>query len=267
MTSCLFLLFVLIGIGASEDPCDVTATSTVPEQQLIYLSSCSAPFSSESALLSSIKEDLVESCDDDDLSTIHNGDAACLALGRGWTEAANLLALAATDAGRMRIRRFAEARRQHANALLPLLQADSEAVLLPSCQWAQNSSTIVIAVRYSPKSSGPAYAASVVDPNIVLRPRHFTFSAEGRSVNSGKMLRFQLDLPLASDIIPDASSWNAATPRRMTIFLAKATPGERWDSLVSPPDGQDSGQLRRAGPIIASFELAKILKESNSSWL
>ena len=160
----------------------------------------------------------------------HDGATVCAALRRGWQSAARALVRTATDAGRTRIRHFAEFRRRETTSVVQLLQSTvhtADATIVPAVQWAQNGSTVAVMVRFSPKKHGPVSVSVVDKPEVSLTASHLSFTGEGNSVNGGKRLRFALELPFTHDIVPEASTFNpSGTGGRVTLQLAKAKTGE-----------------------------------------
>lgn len=198
----------------------------------------------------------------------HDGATVCAALRRGWQSAARALVRTATDAGRTRIRHFAEFRRRETTSVVQLLQSTvhtTDATIVPAVQWAQNGSTVAVMVRFSPKKHGPVSVSVVDKPEVSLTASHLSFTGEGNSVNGGKRLRFALELPFTHDIVPEASTFNpSGTGGRVTLQLAKAKTGEHWATLaraITASDGSDGHQPRRVGPISSWFEMQMQFEE------
>ena len=198
----------------------------------------------------------------------HDGATVCAALRRGWQSAARALVRTATDAGRTRIRHFAEFRRRETTSVVQLLQSTvhtADATIVPAVQWAQNGSTVAVMVRFSPKKHGPVSVSVVDKPEVSLTASHLSFTGEGNSVNGGKRLRFALELPFTHDIVPEASTFNpSGTGGRVTLQLAKAKTGEHWATLaraITASDGSDGHKPRRVGPISSWFEAEARVRE------
>lgn len=198
----------------------------------------------------------------------HDGATVCAALRRGWQSAARALVRTATDAGRTRIRHFAEFRRRETTSVVQLLQSTvhtADATIVPAVQWAQNGSTVAVMVRFSPKKHGPVSVSVVDKPEVSLTASHLSFTGEGNSVNGGKRLRFALELPFTHDIVPEASTFNpSGTGGRVTLHLAKAKTGEHWATLaraITASDGSDGHKPRRVGPISSWFEMQMQFEE------
>ena len=198
----------------------------------------------------------------------HDGATVCAALRRGWQSAARALMRTATDAGRTRIRHFAEFRRRETTSVVQLLQSSvhrADATIVPAVQWAQNGSTVAVMVRFSPKKHGPVSVSVVDKPEVSLTASHLSFTGEGNSVNGGKRLRFALELPFTHDIVPEASTFNpSGTGGRVTLQLAKAKTGEHWATLaraITASDGSDGHKPRRVGPISSWFEMQMQFEE------
>ena len=198
----------------------------------------------------------------------HDGATVCAALRRGWQSAARALMRTATDAGRTRIRHFAEFRRRETTSVVQLLQSSvhrADATIVPAVQWAQNGSTVAVMVRFSPKKHGPVSVSVVDKPEVSLTASHLSFTGEGNSVNGGKRLRFALELPFTHDIVPEASTFNpSGTGGRVILQLAKAKAGKHWTTLVrasTASDESDGQQPRRVGPISSWFEMQMQFEE------
>ncbi|KOO28769.1 cs domain-containing protein [Chrysochromulina tobinii] len=198
----------------------------------------------------------------------HDGATVCAALRRGWQSAARALVRTATDAGRTRIRHFAEFRRRETTSVVQLLQSTvhtADATIVPAVQWAQNGSTVAVMVRFSPKKHGPVSVSVVDKPEVSLTASHLSFTGEGNSVNGGKRLRFALELPFTHDIVPEASTFNpSGTGGRVTLHLAKAKTNEHWATLaraITASDGSDGHKPRRVGPISSWFEMQMQFEE------
>lgn len=225
--------------GASVHPCDLSATEasllTTPVR-------CGdGTFEDEHALLACALED--GGAGDD-------GTAACLALRRGWWQAAKALTPKASEPGRVRIRQLAEHVKRGAAGVFQQLtgstgrRSDELSVVVPAVQWAQNASVVALAIRFSPKRHGPVSCANVDDPVLNLNAsHHLSFAALAR----GKLLRFALSLQLAHAVVPEESTWKlTGTAGRATVQLAKAFP-VAWTSLVA--DGEE-----RRGHVSSWFE-------------
>ena len=198
----------------------------------------------------------------------HDGATVCAALRRGWQSAARALVRTATDAGRTRIRHFAEFRRRETTSVVQLLQSTvhtADATIVPAVQWAQNGSTVAVMVRFSPKKHGPVSVSVVDKPEVSLTASHLSFTGEGNSVNGGKRLRFALELPFTHDIVPEASTFNpSGTGGRVILQLAKAKTNEHWATLaraITASDGSDGHKPRRVGPISSWFEMQMQFEE------
>jgi hypothetical protein len=157
------------------------------------------------------------------------------------------------------VRQFSEHRRREATAVMQVLQGEAHtkaAVVVPAVQWAQNGSQVSLAVRFSPKKHGPVSVASLEEPRVLLTEKHLSFSAAGQSVNGGKRLRFELELPLAHAIDAGMSHWTTERTR-ITVTMLKAEPGMHWSALATPPPQDGSGARR--GHISTWFEMQQQL--------
>lgn len=235
--SVLLLLFLAAVRDATANPCSTADPTADMMAQPIRLPSCGS-FDDEPTLLAALCATAEE----------HDGGPVCMAMRRGWSDAVRLLVPRTSASGATKVRHFAEHRRKEATAVVQLLQGAAHtkaAVVVPAVQWAQNSSLVAIAVRFSPKKHGPVSVASVEQPKVLITEKHLSFSAAGLSVNGGKHLRFELELPLAHAIDAEASTWSAAPGGgRLTVQLAKGTVGERWRTLATPPAADGSGARR-----------------------
>jgi hypothetical protein len=253
MTTLVGLLFLCAAaVQEDHDPCSIADTSASFLSRPLELASCPTAFDSEAALLSA-------SCAE---AASHDGVPICLAMRRGWFDAASMLSrLSVSAAGYARVRNFVESWKREATSVVQLLQTDTHtktALVVPACQWAQNASVVAVAVRFSPKKHGPVSVASVEEPRVLLTERHVSFSATGLSVNGGKKLRFELELPLAHAIDAELSSWKAErSGGRLTMQLIKAEAGEHWPALATPPASDGSGARR--GHISTWFEMQQQL--------
>lgn len=120
--------------------------------------------------------------------------------------------------------------------------------MTPACQWAQNHTTVALAVRYSPKKHGPVSVASVKEPQVVLNESHVSWTAIARP-HARREILFALLLELHAPINPEGSSWSVGSAGRLTFSLAKAT-GGKWPALTKP-----TGKDTRRGPITIWFEM------------
>lgn len=244
----VFLACCSCALG-ERDACDAAETAVTLLRQPIRLDSCTMEFEDESSLLSA-------ACA---AGSTHDGTPVCLAMRRGWWEAVRALAPSTSTVGYRRVRQFSEQRRRDAITVMQVLQGDAHtkaAVVVPAVQWAQNGSVVALAVRFSPKKHGPVSVATVEEPRVLLTEKHLSFSAAGQSVNGGKRLRFELELPLAHAIDTDASRWTTERTR-ITAHLVKAESDVHWSALATPPPQDGSGARR--GHISTWFEMQQQL--------
>jgi len=99
-------------------------------------------------------------------------------------------------------------------------------------QWAQNSTTVFVGVKYAVRWSAPG-AIEVVDVDVNITTDEFHLNGYGH--HSGIRKRYMVDLALFGAIDPTLSSWSAASVGRATATLWKATPGV-WARLVKNKD-------------------------------
>lgn len=95
-------------------------------------------------------------------------------------------------------------------------------------QWAQNSTTIFLGVKYASRWSAPG-AIEVADVGVNITDTNFSLAAFGHHSSIRK--RYVVDLPLFAPIVPDSSSWSSASVGRATATLQKQTP-EKWPKLT-----------------------------------
>lgn len=102
-------------------------------------------------------------------------------------------------------------------------------------QWSQNSTTIFIGVKYAARWSAPG-AIEVVD--IKVNITNSTFELEGFGHHSSIRKRYVVNLTLYEAIVPERSSWSAASVGRLTATLqkAKVVPVVKWPRLLQSKD-------------------------------
>ena len=114
---------------------------------------------------------------------------------------------------------------------------DGVSVVAPAFQWAQNTSRVLIEVKFAHKMSAPAATNAEVQ-DVELNARSLRMVAAERSK------RFELELALAGEINPDASSWAESSVGRAILTLEKAEGKRfRWKGLLAagaarPPNMQ-----------------------------
>ena len=119
------------------------------------------------------------------------------------------------------------------------IRADAVTNVVPAVQWAQSAVAIHLLIRYTTKRHGPVAVANVDDAQVDLQPEMVSFDAKGR----GKPLVFELRLPLAHRILPEASSWSFEGRGQLTLTLQKEV-NASWKQ-VSPVaiDGERRGSV------------------------
>ena len=210
------------------------------------IEACASVFETEDALLAS------------DCSSV-DVEQVCRMARRGWWRAVKHTLPAVADDQRVPLRQFLEAHRAGAKDIVALLRAEGvrryqqtgedRTVIVPACQWAQSTSTVAVAVRYSPKRHGPVSVANVDDANVELTETHVSFTALAR----GKPLKFVLEVELEGRIDPTKSSWSASAAGRLTLTLAKAEAGTTWVRLAKPA----AAGAPRLPPITTWHEMAE----------
>jgi len=99
-------------------------------------------------------------------------------------------------------------------------------------QWAQNSTTVFLGVKYATRWSAPG-AIEVVDVKVNMTSCCFELSGFGHHSSIKK--HYTVNLGLFADIAPAHSSWSAASVGRLTATLQKAAPA-RWQRLTKSKD-------------------------------
>merc|ERR1719384_1140189 len=92
-------------------------------------------------------------------------------------------------------------------------------------QWAQNSTTVFLAVKYAARWSAPG-AIEVVDVSANITDGRFDL--EGFGHHSGIRKRYFVDLSLYANVTPSESSWSSSSVGRLTAMLQKGKPNEKW---------------------------------------
>jgi len=96
-------------------------------------------------------------------------------------------------------------------------------------QWAQNSTAIFLGVKYTARWNSPG-AIEVVDVSVNITPCCFVL--EGFGHHSSIRKRYMVNLELYQDLLPESSSWSAASVGRLTATLQKAKGSVKWPRLV-----------------------------------
>ena len=99
-------------------------------------------------------------------------------------------------------------------------------------QWAQNSTTVFLAVKYASRWSAPG-AIEITDVSVNVTDDTFVLAGFGHHSNIRK--RYFVDLPLFADVVPSRSSWSAASVGRATATIHKAQAG-KWSRLTRATD-------------------------------
>jgi len=95
-------------------------------------------------------------------------------------------------------------------------------------QWAQNSTFVFLGVKYATRWSAPG-AIEISDLSVNITAP--VFQLEGFGHHSSIRKRYSVDLPLFADVVPEHSTWSAASVGRMTATLQKAK-AEKWPRLT-----------------------------------
>mmetsp|Transcript_58748 Transcript_58748/g.136679 ORF Transcript_58748/g.136679 Transcript_58748/m.136679 type:complete len:382 (+) Transcript_58748:1-1146(+) len=95
-------------------------------------------------------------------------------------------------------------------------------------QWAQNSTTVFLGVKYATRWSAPG-AIEVV--NVKVNMTSCCFGLSGFGHHSSVRKHYTVNLGLFADVLPAQSSWSAASVGRLTAMLQKTQPA-RWPRLT-----------------------------------
>lgn len=127
------------------------------------------------------------------------------------------------------IRREVGRHKREADALL-LALAEQERIGVVRCafQWAQNSTTVFLSVKYSHRWSSPG-ALKVHGEEASVTDCCFNFSAHGEHSQLRK--RYMLDLHMFSEVNSSKWSWQQASAGRFTVEIWKQTPA-KWPRLT-----------------------------------
>ncbi|CAE7528419.1 unnamed protein product [Symbiodinium sp. CCMP2456] len=99
-------------------------------------------------------------------------------------------------------------------------------------QWAQNSTTVFLAVKYASRWSAPG-AIEIADVSVNITDAAFALSGFGHHSSIRK--RYFVDLALYADVVPSRSTWSAASVGRATATIPKAQAG-KWSRLTKAKD-------------------------------
>jgi hypothetical protein len=121
-------------------------------------------------------------------------------------------------------------KRRSDELLLSLSPQESSKIGVVRCafQWAQNSTTIFLSVKFSHRWSSPG-ALKVHDEQVNVSSCCFNFTAEGEHSQLHK--RYSLDLHFLHEVKPDLWSWQLASAGRFTVEVQKRVPGV-WERLL-----------------------------------
>ena len=221
LLSAALLTLTCTGLEEHAEACEVADTSAAWVSQQIRVPGCDVPFDDEGALL----EHSCSSADSGDVE-LKIQHAVCACMRRQWWRAAKLLLpRVGSAAASLQVRQFAQHQRDGASEAVTMLlrgsstgiRADAVTNVVPAVQWAQSAVAIHLLIRYTTKRHGPVAVANVDDAQVDLQPEMVSFDAKGR----GKPLVFELRLPLAHRILPEASSWSFEGRGQLTLTLQK----------------------------------------------
>lgn len=106
-------------------------------------------------------------------------------------------------------------------------------------QWAQNSSHVFLGVKYAARWSAPG-AIEVVDVKVNITSCCFELEGFGHHSNIRK--RYVVNLSLFEGLLPEQSSWYAASVGRLTATLQKAKI-VKWPRLLKSKDKHASKSM------------------------
>jgi len=104
----------------------------------------------------------------------------------------------------------------------------------PSIQYAQNSSHVMVEVKFSRKASAPArtgFKAGVVSLNCDNAQCKLALVASDASPSSSTSFFFKVDEELSHAIVPESSTHRIGAAGRYIFVLNKQEPGIRWGDL------------------------------------
>ena len=99
-------------------------------------------------------------------------------------------------------------------------------------QWAQNSTTVFLGVKYASRWSAPG-AIEITDLSVNTTDSGFALEGFGHHSNIRK--RYFVDLVLFDDVVPSRSTWSAASVGRATATIHKVRAG-KWGRLTKAKD-------------------------------
>ena len=109
-------------------------------------------------------------------------------------------------------------------------------------QWAQNSTTVFLGVKYASRWSAPG-AIEITDLSVNITEGAFALEGFGHHSNIRK--RYFVDLGLFADVVPSRSTWSAASVGRATATIQKVEAG-RWSRLTKAKDKLLLRNLKKA---------------------
>lgn len=203
-----------------------------------------------------------------------DSEEAAALIGRGWWSATRELVTRShegTDVTRKTAlervvrREVTEIKMRSEELLLALSPQDADRIGVVRCalQWAQNSTTIFLSVKFAHRWSSPG-ALKVQDEKLEVSDCCFNFSATGDHSQLKK--RYALDLHFYANVSQSGWSWQLASAGRMTVEIVKKTAGY-WPRLLQSTAKQgniavwDSMQDRWGPDLKAIKKFEKNLKK------
>lgn len=104
----------------------------------------------------------------------------------------------------------------------------------PAMQWAQNSTHVFLAVKFAQRWNAPG-ALEVENETVAFSACCFNFTAFGE--HSFIRRKYHLSFELFRPISASSSSWFLAAAGRVTVMIAKASPGN-WPQLFRNLESQ-----------------------------
>lgn len=98
----------------------------------------------------------------------------------------------------------------------------------PAFQWAQNDTCIFLTVKWTVRWNAPG-ALEVFDPSVNMSANSFNFTGFGK--HSNNKYKYSLGLGLFDNILPDFSTWSAASVGKMSVTLRKKW-ARKWPRLL-----------------------------------
>lgn len=153
---------------------------------------------------------------------LHFSDAE-IAISRGWWDVSEKIIMLAHKQKQDidgSVRAAVQKVKQRSDELLRLLNVDAHEmqVFSPAFQWAQSADSIFLNIKFAFRWSAPG-ALSVTDE--VVRVENNTFYFSGIGEHSQVRKKYELNLPLFSEIIANATEWSFGSVGKLTVTMKK----------------------------------------------